>query len=559
MANTNDSNKINQEHERKIFIDNKIWKSVLIMSIPTILMMLIFGFYTFSDNVLSINFANDSYSYLEKEGVGHGLYKSKDFVRLFMAGVTPITTFMFSIVMLFGVGLGARFSINLGAKREERAIKTLKTTNQLGLLVSFLLMPVLFFASKPWMQSQFDGDPQMASLIADKGYDYIWIIILSFPLQMFNQVSTSVMRAEAKNKQALIAGVLPIFVNLLMDWVFMGPAGMGIEGGAWATFISYLLSTLLFVFYIVTLPNSRFKFHNLFGKKNFQFITIVGVVLLGIAPFLRNMAQSITQTLELRQMQDVSAKVYGNPMISASIMTAVFPIFGLFFPMMFGFIQAGNPIASYNYGHGNIKRVRETIFWTVIFSLIMGTLLFIISDFALFKPLNTILGNEDKHMTRTQLVSQNPDFNTLLPVGKTDFTIAIVDKGQKMYTIMMCTLPIFSIILGAMLMFGSTDRVLLNIIASSLRGVIVLTPMLFIFKEISIAHPGNVIDNLFGDNNIFSSEYLFWWFYPTIVAITAIILSIIMFVQNKKIESKKVTLEERLDKIHAWYHKKFKK
>jgi len=49
---------------------------------------------------------------------------------------------------------------------------------------------------------------------------------------MFNQIVSSLFRAEAKNKQMLIAVITPIFINLLLDYVFMGPVKMGIEGGA---------------------------------------------------------------------------------------------------------------------------------------------------------------------------------------------------------------------------------------------------------------------------------------------------------------------------------------
>jgi len=112
------------------------------MAIPAMIMMLVFGMYTFMDNVLSINLANDSYS-------SQGMYGGKDQVRLFMSGVTPVTTFAFAIVMLFGVGLSRRYSINIGAGKEERAIKTIKTNTQVAILISLILIPVLLFSAKP--------------------------------------------------------------------------------------------------------------------------------------------------------------------------------------------------------------------------------------------------------------------------------------------------------------------------------------------------------------------------------------------------------------------------
>lgn len=132
---------------------------------------------------------------------------------------------------------------------------------------------------------------------------------------------------------------------------------------------------------MMSIPDTRIKFKNAFGKQGFRLITLVGVCLVGVSPFMRNMAQSITQSVEMRQIQDVSQSVYGNNMQMSVIMTAVFPVFGLFFPMMFGFIQAGSPIAGYNYGAGNMKRVKQTTWFIVLYSTIMGIIIFSISTF----------------------------------------------------------------------------------------------------------------------------------------------------------------------------------
>ena len=584
--------------EQILFQDTPVWKSLLKMAIPSMIVMLIFGLYTFMDNVLSINYAYDSYT---KEAAATGLYTGKDLVRLFMSGVTPITTFIFAVTMLFGVGVSRRYSINLGAGNVERANKTIKTTMQISLAVSILLIPVLIFTAKPWMSSQFDGDPRMAALIEDKGFDYVWIIILSFPLQMFNQIATSVFRAEARNKEMLIAVFIPILINLLFDWVFMGPAGLGVEGGAWATFISYVVTTALMVYYMVSIKETNVKFKNLFGRHGFQWITIVGVILVGIAPFMRNMAQSITQTVEMRQIQDVSQAVYGNNMQMSVIMTAVFPVFGLFFPMMFGFIQAGSPITGFNYGAGDMKKVKESTWLIMLYSTLVGGLIFVLSAYALIGPLNSLLGIEDKNFklmdyhpvgtdiktfnmpnaaaTHTAIdassygatttwthnfvmVNGKPLVMSVNVGGKTidmnivthvsNKTFHTLDKAQKMYAIMMCSSIAFGPALGAMSLFGSTDRVFLNILASTLRGVILLIPMLLIFAHAAEGQTHDIAQNNLGTNGAFTQEYFFWWFYPILAVITSLILLACAIYVMKHLDKKHTTLDSRIEKIHEW-------
>ena len=553
--------------EKRIFKDQPIWKSVLQMSAPAMIAMLVFGLYNFADSILSIQLANDNYEGLSNRMPG---VTSKDLVRLFMAGTGPITTFLMAITLLFGVGVARRVSVNIGSGNEERAIKTMKTTMQTGLVVSVILIPILMFAAKPWIHAQFDGDPRMASVIADKSFDYVWIIVMSAPIMMFNQISTSLLRTEARNKEAILATVLPLFVNLFCDWLFMGPLGMGVEGSAWATFLSYIITALLMAYFITKSKGSRLIWKNLFGRKNFQLITLVGVLLVGISPFLRNMAQSITQTFEMNKIQGVSQEVYGSHMIMTSAMTGVFPLFGLFFPIMFGFVQAGSPLAAYSFGAKDMKRVRGTIIWVAIFSFITGLIIYLISTFALFEVLSSWLGTGPKNYDYKEInallikVPTGEGHKKLLEIqtwatkinhgnANFHFSVDMVRKSKIIYGIMLAPLPLFGVMMASMVLFGSTDRVLMSIFASSLRGIILLFPFLIIFAHIAKGDTGNMIENVVGNHGPFAKEYLFWWFYPALLTTTTIIVLIGMIWTFRVLRTKElVTLDTRIETAHTW-------
>ena len=567
--------KVMSSREKRIFSEQPIWKSVLQMSLPSLIAMLVFGLYSFIDSILSIQFASDNY-----EGMAMPGQSAKDLVRVFMTATVPITTFIMAITLLFGVGVARRVSVNIGAGNEERAIKTMKTSMQFSLLVSLLLIPILLFSAIPWMESQFDSSPKLAGIIAENAYQYVWIIIMALPIMMFNQVATSLLRTEARNKEAVLAMLIPLLVNLFFDWLFMGPLGMGVNGGAWATFISYVLTAAMYVFFISRKVESRIKWKNLFGRKNFQLITLVGVILVGIAPFLRNMAQSITQTFEMNQIQSVSKGVYDSKMAMTTIMTSVFPIFGLFFPIMFGFVQAGSPLAAYNFGAKDMKRVKQTVMWVVVFSFITGIILYLLSTFALFDTLSSWLGNKDKvydsgiidtKLKDTSLVAMHPQLRSIKNWAEGiwkagghsgvnyHFTFHAVEKAQKVYGIMMLGLPLFSVVLGAMVLFGSTDRISLSIFAASLRGIILLIPILLIFSAIAKESPGDVASNVMGNNGVFASEFIFWWFYPVLLFITTFVLGTLALFTMKRIGKKEiVTIDARIEKLHTWARAKRK-
>ena len=548
------------------FGKESISKLLLKAAIPAMIVMLVFGTYTFADNILSINLAEDEYSTV-------GSMTGKDQVRLFMGGLSVIPTFIFSLVMLFGVGVSARYSINMGAGKKERAIKTANTTNQFSILISLIMIPVLLFAAKPWVKSQFSENPQMADMIADESYKYLWIIIISMPMQMFNQVMTSLFRSEARNKEAMLAAILPIAFNLLFDWVFMGPAKMGIDGGAWATFISYAITSMLFVvFVLMNKKPTNVTFKNIFGPKGFKILTIIGVLLVGVAPFLRNFAQSIIQTSEMSTIQGVSLQVYGSNMQMSVILTAVFPVFGLVFPIIFGFIQAGSPIISFNYGAGNSKRVRKTVMLVSLYSFLVGIFLYVVVVFGLNPILLDWLGVEDKPLTLSlpagheysypiygELVNKYGPAKQVINTTMGGHAIAMhtwdvifntVDKAKKVFSIMFISILIFAPILGGYALFGSTDRLMLNILSSLMRSIILFYPFLFGFAALAKDNPGTMMENLTGTNSIFTSEFIFWWFYPLLAFTTGLVLSPTIVWTLWRIDRSHATLEDRIQKLN---------
>lgn len=110
------------------------------------IIMLVNGAYMFSDSLLSINFAADSY---EGVAASHPGLEAGDFVRLFMNGGSPINMVMVAFSIMFAMGIATRTAINLGAKRHDRALNTIKTGMTVGMVISMVMIPVLIFAAKP--------------------------------------------------------------------------------------------------------------------------------------------------------------------------------------------------------------------------------------------------------------------------------------------------------------------------------------------------------------------------------------------------------------------------
>lgn len=151
-----------------------------------------------------------------------------------------------------------------------------------------------------------------------------------------------------------------------------------------------------------------------------------------------------SQTLMLQPGTDFFAhSIEANFM--AKIITGVMPVFMLFFPIMFSFVQAANPVASYNYGAKNHKRVKQTYFFTIMYATIAAILIYFLASFILAGPL----------------------MHALKVSG------AAYDRALVAIKIMMLSLPLFGVGIGAMVIFGATDKLFQSLIASSMQGLIV--------------------------------------------------------------------------------------
>jgi len=490
-----------QKRANHLFAKMPVWKALIKMAIPSIILMLVFGSYMFFDSVLSINFAH--YDNFPKIGNAAHTIEQSDMIRLFMSAFSPINTLIIAFSLLFAIGVSTRVSINKGAGRKKRAINTLKTGSMLSIAVSLILIPILIFATKPWIHSQYDSAFGVGNVdkIADEAFKYALPIIVITPLTMFNQMISSLLRTEARNKQLMIALILPVFLNLTLDYLFMGIAHMGIEGSAYATVIATSSTTLLMLFFIWRTKKSLITFKHLFSFR-FKVLSIIGISLVGASPFLRNVAQSITYATQAQIFADASQVAYGNPGAMINMMTGIMPVYMLFFPIMFGFVQAAMPIASFNYGAKDFRRVKQVYLWTILYALIAVVIIYFGVAWGLARPLNSLLK-----------VKNTP----IAHIGAENFGL----KDESITAIKYIMLSMFGFVpaIAAMIVFSATDRIGLNVIASSLQGLILFWPVFYGFEAWA--------EKIGSD-----FRFLMWVSIPVITLLTSIILTPIALVAS---------------------------
>ncbi|MBE0392125.1 putative MATE family efflux protein [Flavobacterium sp. 7E] len=301
--------------------------------------------------------------------------------------VLPITFFISSLGMAIGVGGGSVLSRALGANDKEKALFTF--ANQI--MMTFLMASVfvllgMFFSEDMLLLFGAKG------AIVKPATEFFFPIILSVPFLALCMMGNNIIRAEGKAKFAMYAMIIPAFVNIILDVVFIKIMNLGMFGAALATSISYFMC-FVFVFWFfrykseLKLKSRHFKFH---------FPIIKEITTLSFVTFSRQGVISILSIILNHTLYtyggEHSLAVYG--IISRMLMFALFPVLGI----TQGFI----PIAGYNYGSNNFERVKESIQISIKYAALLAAFIFV---FILFfaKPIVAVF------TTDPQVIAETPN------------------------------------------------------------------------------------------------------------------------------------------------------
>ena len=183
------------------------------------------------------------------------------------------------------------------------------------------------------------------------------------PVLAFCMMANNTIRAEGKPKNAMYAMLLPSISNLTLDYIFIKIFDWGMMGAALATSIIWCLCIIHLIFFVSKKSILKLKL-NCF---NLKLSLVREISSLGSVTLIRQAMVSVTVLLVNNMLFVIGGEsaitVYA--IISRMLMFASFPIFGI--------TQGFLPIAGYNYGAKNWKRVRTTIKTSILYTSILAT------------------------------------------------------------------------------------------------------------------------------------------------------------------------------------------
>ena len=293
--------------------------------------------------------------------------------------VLPVSFFIAALGMAIGLGGSSIISRSLGNKDIEKAIKTFG--NQI--VLTFSLTISLFMYGLLYVDSivpAFGGK----GALNEPAKIYYTIVLYGVPVLGYCMMGNNVIRAVGKPKNAMYAMMLPSISNLTLDYLLIYVFDFGMHGAAWATTLSYCVCALYILFffnsnYSELHPNiSDFKLNAAISKE----IAALGSVTLARQGVI-SLSVLLVNNLLFGLGGESAVAVYA--IISRLLMFSLFPILGI----TQGFI----PIAGFNYGAKNKKRVEEVIRTALLYATGFATLVFLMINI-LSNSIGSIFTNE---------------------------------------------------------------------------------------------------------------------------------------------------------------------
>ncbi len=266
-----------------------------------------------------------------------------------------------------GVGASTFISVKLGQKDYKTAENILGNTIVLNLIIGITFSVVCLMFLNPILR--FFGASDTTIPYAR---DFMSVILLGNVFSHMYFGMNAILRAGSKPKQAMLATIFTVIMNIILDYFFIMIFHWGIKGAAYATVISQVIAL---IWQIWVFSNKKELLHfkrGIYGLKKDIVKNIIGV---GISPFAMNVCACVVVIFINQQLvhygNDLDVGAYG---ISNKI--------GFIFVMfVMGVNQGMQPIAGYNYGAQQLDRMMHVVKLAIIVATIIMTIGWLIAMF----------------------------------------------------------------------------------------------------------------------------------------------------------------------------------
>lgn len=256
----------------------------------------------------------------------------------------PIYNLIFAFGSMIGLGAATRYAI-LRAQGDARAQRYFSNAIFSVCILAVPFMLVGIFRPDGLLRLM-GGDADIVAL----GMNYARIFLMFTPFFMCNYVVASFVRNDGDPSLAMVATLSGSLFNVVFDYIFIFPMGLGLPGAALATAISPILSIAVCSAHFIKKSNTI-----TFVRKAPSVRLLGQSCQLGISGFVGELSSGVTTTvfnfLLLRLAGNVAVAAYGVVANFALVATAIFN----------GVAQGAQPLVSQCYGKNEMAGARKLL------------------------------------------------------------------------------------------------------------------------------------------------------------------------------------------------------
>lgn len=377
-----------------------------------------------------------------------------------------------SLVLSFAWGLNGGFGIIIaqcfGAKDFKKLKKSVAISLSINVLFSLIVCIFGIFMSRPMLQAL---NTPAARL--NEANSYISVILVFIIVPMLYNLEAVILRSLGDSKTPLYFLIFSSVLNIILDYVLIKFTQMGVKGAAVATVLAQLLSVILC--FVVILKN--FKIIRL-KKNDFHFSASLfkNMMSAGMAMAVMNSIFSIGSII----MQG-SINALGEDIIAAHLGSR--KVAEMFMQPLVTIGTACSTFVGQNYGALKIGRIKASIKYSTIYSLIWSVFTFFILWFFGGQIARLVTGSASQVVfdnTQMYLRINAPFYFVLGLLFTLRFSIQSVDR--KMPPIISSSMELASKIAAAYL-FIPLWGYLGACIAEPLSWTLGAIYLLFVFKK----------------------------------------------------------------------------
>lgn len=351
----------------------------------------------------------------------------------------PVYSFINGSGLMIGMGGGIKYSIAKSQGAAQRADQTFTNSAVLTAVIAacFFLTGLLASGSLALLLGA-DGT------VYEMTRTYLQVILLFAPMFMTNNLLLCFIRNDGAPQLSMAAMITGSLSNVVLDYVFMFPFGMGIFGAVLATGMAPVISILVLSPYLFRRKN---QFH--LRKCRISGKLALGIFSSGLPSLITEVSSGIViivfNTIILGIAGNIGVAAYG---VIANLSLVVMSIYT-------GISQGIQPLLSSGYGTGNRKKTQSVLRYALVSAVLISVVVYVCVFFGA-DPIAAVFNSE-----------QNATLQSIAVTGLKIYFTACVFAG-------------FNIILSVY--FTSTENALPAHIISILRGFVVIIPMAFLLS-----------------------------------------------------------------------------